>query len=515
MQKQTANNKRIVRNTFLLYFRMIVTTAVSLFTARLMLQLLGIEDYGINNVVGGIIGFMSIITSTMTSATTRFLAYDLGKNDIKQYRQTFSMLINIFAIFCFISIIILEFVGPYFIQEYLVIPNTRLYAAQWIFQFSIITFIISTMAIPFTASIVSYERMDIYAYFAFIDVFFKLLAVVALYLTPIDKLITYGLITLLMSVASNAILFVFCVKKLNGCKYYKYWDKQLFYKISSYAGWNMFGSTTTVMNGQGQAILLNMFFGPAINAAKAIADKVNQIIYSFCQNFFMSVNPQIIKTYANGELEYTKKLIIKSSKFGFFLYMIIALPLIFNMEFILTLWLGAEQVTNNMVYFCQLILSMSFTSSLESPITQAVRATGNIKKYQIVIGLQTLSFIPICYMAFKLGAEAFVSMVILCIIYCITLISRIFFIIRILPIKIKEYLYQIVSPATITLVLSSFIFVVIDNISKLKEIFYLKIPIELIVELSIISYLGLSTKERTYLWNILKTKCNLNKQTKQ
>lgn len=142
----------------------------------------------------------------------------------------------------------------------------------------------------------------------------------------------------------------------------------------------MFGSTTTVMNGQGQAILLNMFFGPAINAAKAIADKVNQIIYSFCQNFFMSVNPQIIKTYANGELEYTKKLIIKSSKFGFFLYMIIALPLIFNMEFILTLWLGAEQVTNNMVYFCQLILSMSFTSSLESPITQAVRATGNIKK---------------------------------------------------------------------------------------------------------------------------------------
>lgn len=233
MQKQTANNKRIVRNTFLLYFRMIVTTAVSLFTARLMLQLLGIEDYGINNVVGGIIGFMSIITSTMTSATTRFLAYDLGKNDIKQYRQTFSMLINIFAIFCFISIIILEFVGPYFIQEYLVIPNTRLYAAQWIFQFSIITFIISTMAIPFTASIVSYERMDIYAYFAFIDVFFKLLAVVALYLTPIDKLITYGLITLLMSVASNAILFVFCVKKLNGCKYYKYWDKQLFYKYQA------------------------------------------------------------------------------------------------------------------------------------------------------------------------------------------------------------------------------------------------------------------------------------------
>ena len=346
------NNRRIAKNTILLYFRMIVTTIVSLITARLMLQLLGIEDYGIYNVVGGIIGFMAIITSTMTSATMRFLAYDLGREDITQFSQTFSMLINIFGIFCLISTILMEFIGPYIIQFHLVIPSERLFAAQCIFQFTILTFILSTMAIPFTAAVVSYERMDIYAYFTYLDVFFKLLAVVVLYITPIDKLITYGTITLLMSIATNTIIYFYCFKKFEGCKYIKIWDIPLLKKISSYAGWNMFGSVTTVMNSQGQAILLNVFFGPIINAAKAIADKVNQITYSFCQNFFMAVNPQLIKSYAVGDLEYTKKLLIKSSKISFFLYSIIAIPLIFNMEFILKLWLGAEQVSISMIYFC-------------------------------------------------------------------------------------------------------------------------------------------------------------------
>lgn len=500
------NNRRIAKNTILLYFRMIVTTIVSLITARLMLQLLGIEDYGIYNVVGGIIGFMAIITSTMTSATMRFLAYDLGREDITQFSQTFSMLINIFGIFCLISTILMEFIGPYIIQIHLVIPSERLFAAQCIFQFTILTFILSTMAIPFTAAVVSYERMDIYAYFTYIDVFFKLLAVVVLYITPIDKLITYGTITLLMSIATNTIIYFYCFKKFEGCKYIKIWDIPLLKKISSYAGWNMFGSVTTVMNSQGQAILLNIFFGPIINAAKAIADKVNQITYSFCQNFYMAVNPQLIKSYAIGDLEYTKKLLIKSSKISFFLYSIVAIPLIFNMEYILKLWLGAEQVSISMIYFCQLTLLMSFSSSLESPITQTVRATGNIKNYQIIIGLQTLTFIPICYIAFKCGANAFFSMIILCIIYWITLVSRIFFLVKILPITIKEYLHYVILPTIGILVITSSIILLLNNIPIIENQQFLKLLYSPIIVLIIVYNLGLSASEKKYIIDQIKQK---------
>ena len=218
MSKQTINNsKRIAKNTILLYFRMIVTTIVSLYTARLILRFLGVEDYGISNVVGGLIGFMSILTSTMTSATQRFLSYDLGTGNIQQYKCTYSMLIYIYAIFCIFCVLLMEMIGPYCIQKYLVIPPDRLIAAQWLFQFTIVNFIFATISIPMTSSIVAYEKMGVYAYFTFIDVFFKLVAVLALYLTPIDKLITYGLTTSCFQIVTNFIIFYYCRKHLEGC----------------------------------------------------------------------------------------------------------------------------------------------------------------------------------------------------------------------------------------------------------------------------------------------------------
>ncbi len=506
-QNNYLNNKRIAKNTILLYIRMIITTLVSLFATRITLQLLGAEDFGIYNVVAGIIGFMDIIKGTMNSATQRFLAYDLGKNDPVQFRKTFSMLINLFSLVSIGGVIIMEIIGPYFVSNYLVIPSERIATAQWILQFTIIGFVLETMNIPHISSIVAYEKMGIYAYFTFFDVFFKLFAVFALYITPIDKLITYGALMLIVSLIRNVIIHIYCFKKLSGCRYAKIWDTSLFKRLTSYAGWNLFGSLTTVLNHQGLTIVLNMFFGPLVNTAKAIADKINGIIFSFCLNFFMAVSPQIIKSYASGDIGYTKKLVLKSSKVSFFLMLLFASPLILNMPDLLELWLGKEQVSKNMVIFSRLTLIWTLINSLESPITQVVRATGDIKKYQIVVGLQTLLFLPLCYVALKLGMPAYSSMIILILLYMTVHISRVKIVGTIIHTKMTNYFVDVIWP-----VLKVSILVLICMI--LAHMYFehnlidvvLSMVTSFCVTLIIIIIIGFKKTERKYLIDLFLNK---------
>ncbi len=285
------NNNRIAKNSMMLYIRTIVITIVSFYTTRITMQLLGAEDYGISNVISGIVGFMAIITNAMVNAAQRFLAFDLGKNDKTQFKRTFSMLLNIFFIVSLAGIIIMELVGPWMINRYLVIPPERLYAAHWIFQFTVIGFVTSTIVIPFTSVVIAYERMDVFAYVSLFDSILKLLVVFILYITPFDKLITVVLLTVLAHMVSNGCYVLYCYYKIESCHYIKCWDKKLLRNLSSFMGWNLFGTTTGILNVQGQAILLNMFFGPLINAAKAIADSVNRIVNMFLSNFYMAVGP--------------------------------------------------------------------------------------------------------------------------------------------------------------------------------------------------------------------------------
>lgn len=498
------NNKRIAKNTLLLYIRMIVTTLVSLFTARLTLQLLGVEDYGINNVVGGIVGFVGIVTGTMTSASQRFLAYHLGNNDMVQFKNTFCMLMNMFALFCLLVVVILELIAPFLLNKLLVIPADRIYAASWVYQFSLINFCLSTMLIPYSAAIVSHEKMGIYAYFTFVDVAMKLLVVYALYVTPFDRLITIGGLSVVSMLIVFLINYLYCRIRFSGCTYSFFWNPSLFKEVASFAGWNLFGSTTTVMNHQGQAVLLNMFFGPVVNAAKAIADKINQVIYSFCQNFFMAMNPQIIKSYASGNIDYTRSLVLNSSKFSFLLYSLIAMPVIFNMEDLLSLWLGANQVSNDMLLFSQLILALSFTNNLESPITQVVRATGDIKKYQIVIGCQTLLFLPITYVAFKCGTPAYFSMIILCVIYIVALFFRFSFLKKILKIGFQTYWRKVILPLILVLILSGVVLYAIHLLNCCNlYLRLLRIVLDFFAVCLIILFIGISKKERLSMAKVL------------
>lgn len=506
---QNSNNKRIAKNTILLYFRMIVTTIVSLYTARLTLQLLGVEEYGVYNVVAGIIGFMSIITGTMTSATQRFLAFDLGKQDIAQYRKTYSMLLNIFFIFSIIAVLFMEIIGPYCIQNYLVIPPDKLYAAQWVFQFTILNFVATTINIPNTASVVAYEKINIYAYFTFVDIFFKLLIVYVLYITPIDRLITLSSLTMLTSFVSSGILFLYCSKKLEGCTFHKCWDKDLFKRMSSYAGWNLFGSTSAVLTTQGQSIILNIFFGPLVNAAKAIADKINSIIVTFSTNFYMAVTPQIIKSYACGDIDYTRKLVTYSSRYSFYLLSVLSFPLIFNMEELLKLWLGEEQVSVEMIKFSQLELIKSLVYVLQDPITMAIRATGHIKKYQILVGIQTLMFLPICYLAFICGLPSYSSMLILAILYLLVQITRILLVRKVINISLKNYTQEVLVPITLTsaIISTACYFLIFEGNTFVHLV--LNGCICLGISATIIYTIGLKKNERTQILQIAKEKLHI------
>lgn len=503
---ENSNNKRIAKNTILLYLRMIITTLVSLYTARVLLTLLGAEDFGIYNVVGGVVTFMSFINGTMTSATQRFLAFDLGKNDIGQYRRTYSMIINVFILLCLLLFVLLEAFGPWVVTK-LNIAASRMDAAQIVFQFSLLTFILSTLCIPFQSSIIAYEKMGVYAYLTLIDVIAKLLICFILYVTTADGIVVYATFNMIVSLIILLVYYLYCRKRLPGCIYSFHWDTSLFSRLSKYAGWNLFGSISNILCLQGQAILLNIFFGPIVNTAKAIADRIHGIIMTFSTNFYMAVAPQIIKTYAAGQIDYTRKLVTNSSRYSFYLLSIVSLPLIYNMENILQLWLGDSQVTFVMIRFAQWELIKSLVFVLENPITMAVRATGDIKKYQVSVGVQTLMFLPLCYIAFLHGIPAYYSMIILTLLLLVVQVTRVLLVRKIIHITIAEYSKEVVLPIITTIIISgilSYYAVSWDGDSLLSAI--LKMAVVFLIVFTTVSTIGLRQQERIYIYNIVKNR---------
>lgn len=505
----TDNNKRIAKNTVYLYIRMLFTAFISLYTARLVLKVLGVEDYGIYNVVGGVVTFMGFFTATMSSATQRFLTYYLGTGESVKYCQTFSLLINLYLIFCAIAFVTLEIVGPIYISRYMTIPYERIIAAQWVFQFSLLTFLANTITVPFRSSIVAYEKMGVYAYIGIVEAVLNLLIVIFLPFIHYDGLIWYSVFVCLTQLGIVIAIVLYCRYHLANCRYVKYWNSKYVKELLTYSGWNLFGSTTGVLNLQGQAIVLNCFFGPIVNAAKAIADRVNGMITQFSQNFYMAVAPQIIKSYAAGNIEYMRSLVLNSTRYSFLMLYVISVPLIVAMSPILEVWLGKEQVTIDMIRFCQCTIIYSLVNILEQPITMAVRATGNIKKYQVYVGLLTLSFIPFCVVLFLFGTPSYMSMLLLSFIYLLALWVRIKIVSPYIKIKPIIYFKEVLLPLIITIIMSFIIIVLIDTV-KISEAYddLLKGGISFVVVTIIGFLIGLNKSERqlglSYLFKLVK-----------
>lgn len=418
----SANTKRIAKNTGLLYIRTLLTMFVSLYTSRVVLNTLGVEDFGIYNVVGGIVVMFSFLNSAMSSATQRYFSFELGQGNTDQLKKLFSITVNIHFLIAIVITILAETIGLWFLNTKLNIPADKMYEANWVFQFSIATFFLTVISVPYNAAIISHERMGVYAYVSIFEVLAKLGVVYILVLTQSERLIWYS--GLLFGVALFVRIFYgfYCKRNFAECTYEWIKDKKKSIELMHYAGWNLFGNLAGIGMSQGLNMLLNIFFGPVVNAANGIANQVNGAICSFLMNFQVALNPQIVKSYASDNKEYMQKLIFQGSRFSFYLLLLLTLPVIYQTEYILTLWL--KTLPDYAVILTQLMLVNALINSLSGTLMTAAQATGRIKAYQAIVGSLLLLNVPVSYLFLKLGYSASSVIYVMIVISVIATIAR-------------------------------------------------------------------------------------------
>lgn len=442
MQKNyTANSKRIAKNTLLLYIRMLFTMGVSLYTSRIVLNTLGVEDFGIYNVVGGIVAMFVIVSGSLSTAISRFITFELGKGDVQKLKKIFSTSVSVQVIIALAVCALAEVVGVWFLNEKMNIPIERLPAANWILQCSILTFMINLISVPYNASIIAHEHMKAFAYISILEITLKLFIVYSLAMFAYDKLIMYALLLLLVAFIIRIVYGVYCKKKFSECAYSFVLDKSLLRSMLSFAGWNFIGSSSAVLRDQGVNIALNLFYGPIVNAARGISFQVNTAIMGFVNNFMMALNPQITKSYASEDREYMQLLIHQGARFSFYLLLFLSLPVFFEAQSVLVLWLNV--VPQHTVLFVRLILIFAMCESLSGTLVTAMLATGKIRNYQIVIGgLQLLNF-PVSYSLLYFGFFPEVTMIVAITISLICLFSRLLFFNTLIGVSVKSYIFSV------------------------------------------------------------------------
>lgn len=401
-----ANNRQIAKNAAALYFRMIITMLVGLYTSRVVLQVLGVEDYGIYNVVGGFVAMFSLITDSIHGSVSRFLTYELGRNDPIRLKQVFSTSFYVMVGLSIIVVIATETIGIWYLYNKMVIPTERLGAAFWCFQLSVATFVLRLINAPYTSSIISHEKMNVYAYMAILDVVLKLLICFAIQISPIDCLVFYGILLFIVSCLNQIIMWAYCLHNFAECSVNLVFDRLLFKEIFGFAGWNFIGSSAHVLRTQGSNLLLNAFGGPVVNAANGIANSICSVVGNFVGNFTQAFNPQITKRYASGEYESLMLLLIYGSKYSYYLMFLIGFPVVLNANFIFQLWLGV--VPEYTVTFSRWIFVFLLAESVSRPIIIVKNATGQIRNYQIVVGGVLLLMLPLSYFGLKLGVSVVV-----------------------------------------------------------------------------------------------------------
>lgn len=400
-ERVIAGNSQIAKNTILLYLRQIFLIVISLYSSRVILATLGIEDYGIYNVVGGIALMFSFITTTMASASQRFLSYDIAQGDEERLSQTFSLTMLSYIFISVVSIVLCELVAVWFLNTYMNIPEKSLYEANWVLQFSIFSFIVNLVSTPYLSVIIAREKMGVYAYVSICDGLLKLGILFILRLWHSDRLILYALFMFIETVLVSIFYAIYTTRKFHESKYRYFYEKARLKEMFSFAWWNVLGSLSNVLRSQGINILLNIFFTPVVNAARGIAYNVNSAISNFSNNFYTAVRPQIIKRYAAGAIEEMLGLVYVSSKFAFFLLLILSLPILFETDYLLKIWLSTPPEYTSI--FVKLIVVNSLMEVLNYPLVNAIQATGHIKTYQLIISGFYLLNLPISYILLKQG----------------------------------------------------------------------------------------------------------------
>lgn len=400
-ENTTLSNKRIAKNSILLYFRMLFLMIVSLYTSRVILKALGVEDYGIYNVVGGLVSMFSLINGSLSAAIGRFITFELGTGNLEKLKRVFSSSVTIQVGIAVIIIIIAETLGLWFLNSKMIIPEDRLVAANWCYQFSLISFAISLISVPYNAAITAHEKMSAYAYISIAEAISKLLIAWCISFNPFDKLIFYAAMIAVLSWIIRLVYVFYCKKNFEECTYHYIYDHDLLKQMFGFAGWNFIGASSGVLRDQGTNVLFNLFFGPVVNASRGISMLVNSAVTGFANNFMTAIRPQITKSYAAKDYDYTFKLVFIGARVTYYMFLLISLPIIFEAPIILSLWL--DVVPDYSVIFVRLILIYIMTESISYTMVTLMLATGNIKKYQIVVGGCQMINLPLSYLFLKLG----------------------------------------------------------------------------------------------------------------
>lgn len=499
MAEISKNKNRIAKNALYLYARMFLSMGISLFTSRIILNTLGILDYGIWNVVGGVIVMFSFLNSSMVGCTNRFLSFELGRKDLCKLQKVFSTSLNIHILIAFLILILGETIGLWFLHEKLIIPENRVFAANVVYQLSIISSIISITQVPYNAMIIANERMNIYAYIEILNVILKLLIVYMLYISPWDKLITYSILTLSISIIIAAIYRIYCIKHFHSCKYQFKIEKNIALPMISFSGWDLYGNAAVMARTQGVNMLLNIFFTAAMNAASAIATQVQTAVGSFATNILSAFRPQIVKNYANGNKQIMVELIREAAIYTTFLLLLLALPLIFEIKYVLQLWLKEPPFYATIL--CQYTLIFNIIANLSTVLVSGIHATGYIKRSSFINGTCYLLVIPFAYFAYRAGFEAYYAYLFNIIAVCLGMIQNLFTLNKYIP-EFKKITF-ITNIIIRNIIIISFIYIIVRILQDKIQQSFIRLCITTVVTTCILTIstfqLILNENERKFI----------------
>lgn len=492
------NNKRIAKNTLLLYFRMLLIMLVNLYISRVVLDILGVEDYGIYNVVGGFVTMFSVISGAMTTATQRFLSFEIGKNENGNVQTMFTTAIMIHVFLAIIIFILGESVGIWFLNSYMNFPSDRYFAANCVFQFSLLTFIVNVMSVPYNAAIVAYERMKAFAYVSIIEAVSKLMVVYLLLVSPIDKLIFYAALLALISILIRIIYSTYCRKNFKDCSCNWKWNREHGKNVMSFVSWNLIGSVAGIAKEQGVNVLLNIFFGASVNAARGVAYQVLNAMNGFVNNFLIAINPQIVKSYASNEKESMFKLVLRGSRISFLMITTLAIPIIIEAPFILSIWL--KEVPEYTAIFLRLVLLTSIVDSLSGTLITSMHASGKVRDYQIIVGGISLLTLPMAYVLLKMNYPPYSAMIVGLILAIICHFVRLILLKKSIGFPIMTFIKQVTLRVSILFVLALLIPLIIYINLAINWLSFLLIVIVSFISSIFLAYIiGLDRKEKDFI----------------
>ena len=497
MESNSQKIKRVAKNTAFLYVRMVVLMLINLYVSRVVLSALGVEEFGVYNVVGGFVALFSILSGSLTAAISRFITFELGKKNEIRLKQVFSMSITVLLVLACIIVLLSETVGLWFFNTKIVIPAGREYAAFWCYQFSVMAFVINLLSIPYNACIVAHEKMSTFAYVGLFEGLGKFLIAWSLCVYAGDKLIFYALLLMVLSLVIRLIYGIYCKRNFSECEFRINRDTTLFKEMFAFSSWNFIGAASGTLRDYGGSLLLNIFFGPSLNAARGLAMQVNSAVSSFSTNFMTALNPQIVKAYAENDKDYLFKLLFGGAKCALFPLLLISMPIVFNVDFVLKIWL--KNIPDYTPIFIILSLVNVMCESISHPMVVAMLATGKIRNYQLVVGGFQMLNVPVSYIWLRNGGNPISIFVVSIVVSQLCLYSRLYMLRGMIGLPVKAFLFNVYLRSILLAFFATlipFLFISVCPFDNGVVRFFLISIVSVISSLCFILFVGCSKEER-------------------